>query len=138
VQLLSRTAQAQPLRIDRIKFQCCGTRGYHDNEQIMNKKIMNNGSEFIPRLDTQPLPPARQWDEFASIPPESVLYGGTATARHLGHRESVNFEFLGDIGKALTIPACCPPLLWEGDGAGLACQPKIVLPLKRGDGLGDD
>ena len=47
---------------------------------------MNNGGEFIPRLDTQPLPPARQWDEFASIPLESVLYGGMATALHLGRR----------------------------------------------------
>jgi Nucleotidyl transferase AbiEii toxin, Type IV TA system len=51
--------------------------------------------EFIPRLDILPLPQRRLWDEFAGIPPEFVLYGGTAIALHLGHRESVDFDFFG-------------------------------------------
>jgi len=51
---------------------------------------------FIPRLDILPLPQRRLWDEFASIPPEFVLYGGTAIALHLGHRESVDFDFFGN------------------------------------------
>jgi hypothetical protein len=53
-------------------------------------------SNFIPRLDILPLPQRRLWDEFAGIPPEFVLYGGTAIALHLGHRESVDFDFFGD------------------------------------------
>jgi len=52
--------------------------------------------EFIPRLDILPLPQRRLWDEFAGIPPEFVLYGGTAIALHLGHRESVDFDFFGN------------------------------------------
>jgi Nucleotidyl transferase AbiEii toxin, Type IV TA system len=52
--------------------------------------------EFIPRLDVLPLPQRRLWDEFTSIPSEFVLYGGTAIALHLGHRESVDFDFFGN------------------------------------------
>jgi len=52
--------------------------------------------EFIPRLDILPLPQRRLWDEFAGIPLEFVLYGGTAIALHLGHRESIDFDFFGN------------------------------------------
>jgi hypothetical protein len=57
---------------------------------------VDTGGEFIPRLDILPLPQRRLWDEFAGIPPEFVLYGGTAIALHLGHRESVDFDFFGN------------------------------------------
>jgi hypothetical protein len=53
-------------------------------------------NKFSPRLDILPLPQRRLWDEFTSIPPEFVLYGGTAIALHLGHRESVDFDFFGN------------------------------------------
>ena len=51
---------------------------------------------FTPNLQT--LPPAQQtlWSELESLPPEFVLYGGTAIALHLGHRESVDFDFFGN------------------------------------------
>jgi len=52
--------------------------------------------EFTPRLDILPLPQRRLRDEFAGIPPEFVLYGGAAIALHLGHRESVDFDFFGN------------------------------------------
>jgi hypothetical protein len=52
--------------------------------------------EFIPRLDVLLWPQRRLWDELTGIPPEFVLYGGTAIALHLGHRESVDFDFFGD------------------------------------------
>jgi hypothetical protein len=41
------------------------------------------------------LPPAqrRLWDELAEIPESFVLYGGTAIALQLGHRESEDFDF---------------------------------------------
>ena len=36
------------------------------------------------------------WNELAAVPPEFVLYGGTALALHLGHRQSVDFDFFGN------------------------------------------
>lgn len=39
-------------------------------------------------------PPLRLlWDELSSVPSEFVLYGGTAIALQLGHRQSVDFDF---------------------------------------------
>ncbi|MBF0178092.1 MAG: nucleotidyl transferase AbiEii/AbiGii toxin family protein [Magnetococcales bacterium] len=51
---------------------------------------------FVPRLDILPPPQRRLWDELAAVPTEFVLYGGTALALHLGHRNSVDFDFFGD------------------------------------------
>jgi Nucleotidyl transferase AbiEii toxin, Type IV TA system len=51
---------------------------------------------FTPRLDTLPKPQRRLWDELTALPPEFVLYGGTAIALHLGHRQSVDFNFFGN------------------------------------------
>lgn len=50
-----------------------------------------------PRLDI--LPPAQQslWPHLADLPDHFVLYGGTAIALRLGHRESVDFDFFSDI-----------------------------------------
>jgi hypothetical protein len=52
--------------------------------------------DFAPRLDILPPPQRRLWDELAAVPPEFVLYGGTAIALHLGHRQSVDFDFFGN------------------------------------------
>lgn len=48
---------------------------------------------FSPRLDV--LPPSQRalWDELVVVPSSFVLYGGTALALRLGHRESVDFDF---------------------------------------------
>ena len=58
---------------------------------------------FAPRLDILPPPQRRLWDELAEVPPEFVLYGGTALALQLGHRESVDFDFFSerplDVGR---------------------------------------
>lgn len=51
---------------------------------------------FDPRLDVLPAPQLRLWPELAEVPAEFVLYGGTAIALHLGHRQSVDFDFFGD------------------------------------------
>jgi hypothetical protein len=51
---------------------------------------------FAPRLDIMPPPQRRLWGELAAVPQEFVLYGGTALALHLGHRESVDFDFFGN------------------------------------------
>lgn len=50
---------------------------------------------FEPRLDVLPLAQRRLWDELAEIPGHFVLYGGTAIALQLGHRQSVDFDFFG-------------------------------------------
>jgi hypothetical protein len=52
--------------------------------------------DFTPRLDILPPAQRRLWDELAAVPGEFVLYGGTAIALHLGHRQSVDFDFFGD------------------------------------------
>jgi hypothetical protein len=46
---------------------------------------------FAPLLDILPQPQRRFWNELASVPPDFVLYGGTAIALHLGHLQSVDF-----------------------------------------------
>ena len=51
---------------------------------------------FSPRLDILPQPQRRLWGELAEIPAAFVLYGGTAIALHLGHRQSVDFDFFGN------------------------------------------
>ena len=38
----------------------------------------------------------RVWDELTEIPQPFVLYGGTALALHLGHRQSEDFDFFAD------------------------------------------
>lgn len=62
---------------------------------------------FLPRLDILPLSQRRLWDELVDVPPEFVLYGGTAIALHLGHRESVDFDFFGNkpLDPARLVPA---------------------------------
>jgi hypothetical protein len=44
------------------------------------------------RLDI--LPPAQRtlWDELIGVPPSFTLYGGTAIALYLGHRQSIDYD----------------------------------------------
>ena len=48
---------------------------------------------FQPRLDALPKAQRRLWKELGATPPDFVLYGGTALALRLGHRQSVDFDF---------------------------------------------
>ena len=50
---------------------------------------------FKPHLEILPLPQRNLWQELKNIPSEFTLYGGTAIALHLGHRESIDFDFFG-------------------------------------------
>jgi len=45
------------------------------------------------------LPPAQRalWPELKRLPPHWVLYGGTAIALRLGHRQSVDFDFFSHL-----------------------------------------
>ena len=51
----------------------------------------------MPSLHLDLLSPAqrRLWDELGDVPPQFTLYGGTAIALYLGHRESIDFDFFG-------------------------------------------
>jgi hypothetical protein len=64
-------------------------------------------ANFAPRLDILPPPQRRLWDELAAVPAEFVLYGGTALALHLGHRESLDFDFFSNrpLDPAKLVPA---------------------------------
>src|SRR6266481_10033174 len=48
---------------------------------------------FVPRLDILPPAQRRLWPELAQTPDHFTLYGGTAIALRLGHRQSVDFDF---------------------------------------------
>lgn len=48
-----------------------------------------------PHLEILPPPQRRLWDELHQVPAPFVLYGGTAIALRLGHRQSVDFDFSG-------------------------------------------
>src|SRR5580692_1671241 len=48
---------------------------------------------FVPRLDILPDAQQRLWPELAQTPDNFTLYGGTAIALRLGHRQSVDFDF---------------------------------------------
>ncbi len=63
--------------------------------------------DFTPRLDILPPPQRRLWDELTAVPAEFVLYGGTALALHLGHRQSVDFDFFGNrpLDEVRLVPA---------------------------------
>jgi hypothetical protein len=53
---------------------------------------------FEPRLDILPESQRRLWPELDAVPPEFVLYGGTAIALQLGHRVSEDFDFFSSSG----------------------------------------
>lgn len=48
---------------------------------------------FRPKLDILPAGQRSIWQQLAATPAEFVLYGGTALALRLGHRQSVDFDF---------------------------------------------
>ena len=48
---------------------------------------------FTPRLDILPAPQRALWPELKQVPGHFVLYGGTALALRIGHRQSVDFDF---------------------------------------------
>jgi hypothetical protein len=50
--------------------------------------------QFRPNLSVLHEPQRRLWDELNSVPSAFVLCGGTAVALHLGHRHSVDFDFI--------------------------------------------
>lgn len=56
---------------------------------------MANDRIFEPKLHILPSPQRALWPALSQIPKEFTLYGGTAIALQLGHRESIDFDFFG-------------------------------------------
>jgi len=48
-------------------------------------------------LDILPKAQRQLWSELDQVPTEFTLYGGTAIALQLGHRQSVDFDFFGNL-----------------------------------------
>lgn len=59
---------------------------------------MPPSNPFQPRLEILPPSQRRVWQELGDIPPEFALYGGTALALRLGHRQSIDFDFFSQAG----------------------------------------
>lgn len=81
---------------------------------------------FSPRLDILPPSQRRLWPELIEVPGEFVLYGGTAIALHLGHRQSVDFDFFGNRGLdptslALAIPFLAGATITQREPNTLSC-----------------
>jgi hypothetical protein len=51
--------------------------------------------KFSPQLEILPPAQRRLWADLDQVPAEFTLYGGTAIALHLAHRQSVDFDFFG-------------------------------------------
>ena len=51
---------------------------------------------FSPKLDILPAAPRALWAELSQTPRSFVLYGGTAIALRLGHRQSLDFDFFSN------------------------------------------
>jgi hypothetical protein len=51
---------------------------------------------FTPNLSILPKPQRQVWDELKDTPKAFVLYGGTALALRLGHRQSEDFDFFSN------------------------------------------
>ena len=78
-------------------------------------------SAFHPKLGILPRAQRRFWDELADVPPEFTLYGGTAVALHLGHRESVDFNFFGRTKFAPLDLVTCSPDCYHSEVESFHC-----------------
>jgi hypothetical protein len=52
-------------------------------------------NHFSPHLEILPAPQRALWNELSEVSREFVLYGGTALALYLAHRQSVDFDLFG-------------------------------------------
>ena len=75
-------------------------------------------SAFDPDLSILPLHQRALWSELSVVPPHYVLYGGTAIALRLGHRQSVDFDFMSH--RSFTPETIVESFGISPDGARLA------------------
>ena len=53
-------------------------------------------SAFAPRLEMLPPTQRALWPRLSQVPPDFVLYGGTAITLRLGHRYSVDYDLFSN------------------------------------------
>jgi hypothetical protein len=86
-------------------------------------------------LEILPAPQKEFWDDLAvAVPPHIVLYGGTAIALRLGHRQSVDFDFFTDRGLEFDRLVAAMPFLQSA--TILDRRPNtftLSLPMSSGD-----
>ena len=76
-------------------------------------------SPFAPKLSVLPKTLRALWPSLSQVPEGFVLYGGTALALRLGHRQSVDFDFFTSRTFRLTaLQAAIPFLKDETDARG--------------------
>lgn len=68
---------------------------------------------FSPRTEILPPPQRALWPDLIQIPEQFVLWGGTAVALHLGHRESVDFDFFSNTATDIENLIQTVPILKE-------------------------
>lgn len=67
-------------------------------EIVYAKGAAASVSIFVPQLSVLPAAQRRLWTELDSVPHHFTLYGGTALALRLGHRQSLDFVFFSNEG----------------------------------------
>ncbi len=82
-------------------------------------------------LRLEVLPPAQRklWKELGATPPQFVLYGGTAIALRLGHRQSVDFDFfalqtINPNQLLANVPYLANAIVDDQSGGSLTCRVK--------------
>jgi hypothetical protein len=82
-------------------------------------------------LRLEVLPPAQRklWKELGTTPSQFILYGGTAIALRLGHRQSVDFDFFAlqkiDPNQLLaTVPYLADAIVDDQTEGSLTCRVK--------------
>ena len=85
--------------------------------------------EFLPILSILEPPQRRLWDELGRLPNSFVLCGGTAVALQLGHRSSVDFDFVAanefdpdELCRRDSVPEWHPTDAKVGEHSDLHCR----------------
>lgn len=81
------------------------------------------------RLEVLPSAQRKLWDELGGTPPQFVLYGGTAIALRLGHRQSVDFDFfalesIDTAGLLGAVPYLAKAVVQQEEPQTLVCRVK--------------
>lgn len=91
---------------------------------MVNKLVKDN--YLTPNLDILPAYQRIIWKKLSQVPSFFTLYGGTAIALQLGHRDSIDFDFFGsenfDVDRLLsTTPFLKKAEVIEKSESGITC-----------------